>query len=190
MGKIQAFLVGLLLAALFLSAVAVPAQEGTDAEYDLFLSMYGQTVSPAGTPPDWDGDGVVDGGDYVKWLNARQTNIPGNGDGNVVNNSDSGINLPPPTEFTIRCMTPDTGGLQLPADLTEQSLLVASVNGAPFALRAGINNDGSVVIRSIAPFEYGDIVLLRDNTGLEYEFEMRPGWTDYIATGCVRVHPD
>lgn len=167
-------------------ALAADIPEGSPEELELFRSLYGQTISPAGTAPDWDGDGAVDGGDYVRWLNAAETYVPDDG-----NNGDNSIvpAVPAATEFTIRCMTPDTGGLQLPPDTTAESSLTANVGGTTTVIRAGLDSNGNVVVRSLVPFEYGYIIVLDDHTGLQFEFEMRPGWSDGLSTGCVRLHP-
>jgi hypothetical protein len=67
--KLCSLTIVIVLLGLFINTARSQPHGCSQADYDLWLSQYQQQVEP-GTGADWNGDGVVDGQDYVIWLNS------------------------------------------------------------------------------------------------------------------------
>jgi hypothetical protein len=82
-------------------------RNGGPANGDTGIVMYEQFVPAAPVPGDYNGDGQVDAGDYVRWRNnlgdANETDINNNGDGGGVTISDYGY-------WKARYGNPGSGG--------------------------------------------------------------------------------
>jgi hypothetical protein len=108
----------------------------TQADYDLWLSQYEQQVEP-GTGADWNGDGVVDGQDYVIWLNScDNTEVP------VTSEPDPATEIPQPNLPTCSIdgfsVSPGSGNVGMTFTLSGRGSCSSGVRAIRFKVDGGI----------------------------------------------------